>query len=223
MARHCCVSHNHLTHYPIILGNGANDFINSLAGNDTVDGGGGNDTLIGGDGIDSLNGAADNDFIAGAKGNDRMIGDTGNDTLAWRDGDGSDRMSGNAGVDTVAVQGSLAQGDNFVLNQQGTQAIFDRINLGQFQLTVDTAEQFSVSGEGGHDSFDVNNLGNTSINSVSFSGGAGNDTLNGSDTSTQLVGNGDAGNDLLISSSVADTLNGVWATTSLPEPKATRE
>lgn len=189
------------------------------AGNDTLDGSdsstqligngdGGNDLLTGGSASDTLDGGAGNDLVQGEKGNDRMIGGIGNDTLAWDDGDGSDRISGNAGIDTVAVEGSLLQGDNFVLGQQGTQAIFNRINLGQFQLTVDTVEQFSVSGEGGNDFFDVNNLSNTSVNTVSFSGGAGNDTLNGSDTSTRLVGNGDAGNDLLIGSSVADTLNG---------------
>jgi Ca2+-binding RTX toxin-like protein len=148
------------------------------------------------------------DIIAGAKGNERMIGDTGNDTLAWRNGDGSDRMSGNTGVDTVAVQGSLAQGDSFVLNQQGTQAIFDRLNLGQFQLTVDTAEQFSVSGEGGNDTFDVNNLNNTSVNLVNFSGGAGNAILTGGGTSTRSIVNGDAGNDVFIGGSANDILIG---------------
>lgn len=137
-----------------------------------------------------------------------MIGSAGNDILVWDDGDGSDRMSGNAGVDTIAVQGSLAQGDSFVLTQQGTQAIFDRINLIPFTLTVDTAEQFAVSGEGGDDFFDVNNLSNTSLASVSFSGGAGNDTLTGGGTSTQLVGNGDPGNDLLTGGSANDILIG---------------
>ncbi len=191
-----------------ILADGANDLINSLAGNDTVNGGGGNDTLIGGDGIDILNGGAGNDEVEGKRGNDRMIGGTGNDTLEWDDGDGSDRISGNAGIDTVDVDGSVALGDNFVLGQQGTQAIFDRVNLGQFRLTVDTAEQFSVAGVGGNDSFDVNNLSNTSVNLVNFSGGAGNDTLDASDSSTRIVGNGDGGNDLLTGSSANDTLNG---------------
>lgn len=191
-----------------ILANGANDSINALAGNDTVNGGAGNDTLNGGDGNDSLIGGAGNDEVEGKKGNDTMIGGAGNDSLEWDDGDGSDRISGNDGIDIVDVDGSVTQGDNFVLGQQGTQAIFDRVNLGPFKLTVDTAEQFSVSGEGGNDFFDVNNLSNTSVNLVSFSGGAGNDTLDGSDSSTRLIGNGDAGNDFLTGSSANDTLNG---------------
>ncbi len=182
-----------------ILADAANDSINSLAGNDTVNGGGGNDTL---------NGGAGNDLVIGAKDNDRIIGGLGNDTLVWADGDGSDRISGNAGADMISVQGSLTQGDNFVLGQQGTQAIFDRINLRQFKLTVDTTEQFTVVGEGSNDRFDVNNLSNTSVNLVTFSGGAGNDTLDGNDTSTRLVGNGNAGNDYLIGGDANDILNG---------------
>ncbi len=137
-----------------------------------------------------------------------MIGGTGNDILEWDNGNGSDRISGNAGIDRVDVDGSLAQGDNFVLGQQGTQANFDRVNLGSFKLTVDSAEHFSVSGAGGNDSFDVNDLSNTSVNLVSFFGGVGSDTLNGSDTSTRLIGNGDAGNDVLIGGSANDILNG---------------
>ena len=191
-----------------IVANGANDSINALAGNDTVNGGAGNDTLNGGNGNDILLGGAGNDEVEGKKGNDTMIGGAGNDSLEWDDGDGSDRISGNNGLDTVDVDGSVAQGDSFVLNQQGSQAIFDRVNLVPFKLTVDTAEQFSVSGEGGNDTFDVNNLNKTSVDLVSFSGGTGNDTLDGSDTSTRLIGNGDAGNDLLTGGSASDTLNG---------------
>lgn len=183
----------------IIVANDANDSINSLAGNDTVSGGGGNDTLKGGGG---------NDLIAGNKGIDTMIGGEGNDILSWADGEGSDRISGNAGTDIIGVQGSLALGENFVLNQQGTQAIFNRVNLGQFKLTVDTSEQFIVQSEGGNDSFDVNNLTNTAVELVTFSGGVGNDTLDGNDTSIQLIGNGDAGNDFLSGGSAADSLNG---------------
>ncbi|MBD2196559.1 MULTISPECIES: calcium-binding protein [Calothrix] len=174
-------------------------FAKGDAGNDLLTGSSANDTLNGGDG---------HDFVEGEKGNDTMIGGAGNDTLAWDDGDGSDRISGNHGIDTIEVEGSVTLGDKFVLGQQGNLAIFDRVNLVPFKLTVDTAEQFSVSGEGGNDSLDVNNLSYTGVNWVSFSGGYGNDTLDGSDTSTRLLGNGDAGNDLLIGGSAHDTLNG---------------
>jgi Ca2+-binding RTX toxin-like protein len=184
-----------------------------LDGEDTstllmAEGGAGNDTLIGSSADDTLDGGAGNDDIEGEKGDDTMIGGTGNDTLGWDDGDGSDRMSGGIGVDTIEVEGSLLQGDDFVLEQNGTEAIFDRVNLGLFTLTVDTSEIFEVSGEGGDDKFTVGDLSNTAVQKVIFEGGDGNDLLDGQQTSTQLIADGGEGNDTLIGSSVNDTLNG---------------
>ncbi len=172
------------------------------AGDDTLIGGSANDTLIGGDG---------NDSIEGEKGDDVMIGGAGDDVLEWDDGDGSDTISGGDGYDVVEVEGSLLQGDDFVLAQDGNKAIFDRINLGKFTLTVDTSEKFEVSGEGGDDLFTVKDLSATDVKLVEFSGGAGNDTLNASASNTQIIADGGAGNDLLSGSSVpeiTDTLKG---------------
>jgi Ca2+-binding RTX toxin-like protein len=184
------------------------DVVEALEGNDRVNGNAGNDTLDGGDGIDILNGGTGNDELEGAFGDDRAIGGDGNDSLLWDDGDGNDRMSGNRGEDTVAVEGSLAEGDDFVLQQEGTQAIFDRVNLGPFKLTVDTSEAFEVDGVGGNDRFTVKDLANTDVKSVEFSGGEGDDFLNGGETSTPISAKGDAGNDTLIGSSVKDLLDG---------------
>lgn len=189
------------------------------AGNDTLDGsntstkitangGAGNDELIGGSANDTLIGASGNDDIEGEKGDDTMIGGAGNDTLGWDDGDGSDRMSGNSGYDTIEVDGAVAKGDDFVLNQQGEKAIFDRVNLGKFTLTVDSSEKFDVSGLGGDDKFTVNDLSNTDVKLVEFSGGDGNDTLDGSNTSTTMTANGDAGNDLLQGGAANDKFYG---------------
>jgi Ca2+-binding RTX toxin-like protein len=172
------------------------------------EGGKGNDTLIGSSADDTLNGGIGNDSVEGEKGDDRMIGGAGNDTLEWDDGDGSDRMSGNAGTDTIEVEGSLAKGDDFVLEQDGNLAVFDRVNLGLFTLTVDTAEIFDVSGVGGNDTLTVGDLSNTDVQKVLFDGGAGNDLLDGEETSTQLEALGGAGKDTLIGSSADDTLDG---------------
>jgi Ca2+-binding RTX toxin-like protein len=117
-------------------------------------------------------------------------------------------MSGNQGTDTIGVQGSLAEGDDFVFQQQGTQAILDRVNLGPFKLTVDTSEAFAVAGEGGNDRFAVKNLANTDVNAVNFTGGNGNDWLDGSGTSTPITATGDAGSDRLTGSRGDDTLSG---------------
>jgi Ca2+-binding RTX toxin-like protein len=192
----------------LIKGLAGNDTLSGLDGKDTIYGGDDNDLILGGNDVDSLYGNAGDDVVVGNKGNDRMIGNAGDDILGWADGDGSDRMSGNAGYDTVAVTGSVEKGDDFVLAQDGNKAIFDRVNLGKFTLTVDSAEKFDVAGLGGNDKFTVGDLSNTDVKLVEFSGGAGKDTLDASDSSTKIKAFGDGGNDELIGSSANDTLYG---------------
>jgi Ca2+-binding RTX toxin-like protein len=207
-----------------IFGNGGNDILFGASGNDTIDGGTGNDRLFGGRGNDKLDGGLGNDRLdggrgdddlEGGKGDDVMLGGKGNDTMAWDDGDGSDVMSGGEGLDTVEVEGSLEKGDNFVLGRNSAdKAFFERtgldgqVGVGRFTLTVDTSEVFEVSGEGGNDTFQVNDLTGTGVDLVKFDGGAGNDTLDGTNTKTRLEADGGLGDDKLIGSSVADTLNG---------------
>ncbi len=192
----------------LLLGSPTDDEIEGLAGNDVIDGGGGNDILEGGDGLDVLIGGDGNDFLEGNKGNDIMIGNAGNDTLEWDDGDGSDLMIGGSGEDTIAVDGAVAAGDEFMLQQQGTQAIFDRVNLVPFKLTVESSEYFEVNGEGGDDRFTVGDLSLTEVKQVSFSGGEGNDTLDASVSSTPIKAKGGSGDDSLTGSSGNDTLRG---------------
>jgi Ca2+-binding RTX toxin-like protein len=207
-----------------IFGNGGNDILFGGSGNDTIDGGTGNDRLFGGRGNDKLDGGLGNDTLdggrgdddlEGGKGDDVMLGGKGNDTMAWDDGDGSDVMSGGEGLDTVEVEGSLEKGDNFILGRNSAdKAFFERtgldgqVGVGRFTLTVDTSEVFEVSGEGGNDTFQVNDLTGTGVDLVKFDGGAGNDTLDGTNTKTRLEADGGLGDDKLIGSSVADTLNG---------------
>jgi Ca2+-binding RTX toxin-like protein len=201
----------------LILGTENNDRIKALAGDDTVKGldgndlifgDEGNDILEGGNGTDTLWGGAGHDSIEGNKGSDTMIGGLGNDTLEWKDGDGSDRISGNEGYDTVEVEGSILDGDNFTLQQSGSKAIFDRINLVPFRLTVDTSEKFEVSGEGGNDTLTVGDLSNTDIRLLEFSGGKGNDLLSGATTNITVNAFGDSGNDTLVGGRARDNLNG---------------
>jgi Ca2+-binding RTX toxin-like protein len=189
------------------------------AGNDLLDGSetstqleaqgeAGKDTLIGSSADDTLDGGIGNDVVEGEKGDDRMIGGSGNDTLTWDDGDGSDRMSGDSGTDTIEVEGSLLQGDDFVLEQNGNLAIFDRVNLGLFTLTVDTSEKFEVSGVGGNDKFTVGDLSNTAVREVTFDGGAGNDKLDASLTDVKIIADGGAGNDTLIGGNNENSFTG---------------
>jgi Ca2+-binding RTX toxin-like protein len=196
-----------------IDGNAGNDRISGGEGDDTIDGGsgrdiifgdGGDDNIDGGSGNDRLFGGDGNDFILGGRGNDIMSGGAGDDTLVWNDGDGNDIMSGGDGRDTIEVNGSAARGDNFVLGKNSAgKAYFQRVGLdgqaiGQFNLTVDTAEVFDVSGDGGNDTFIINDLSNTGVEVIEFDGGAGNDVLDARNTSTRVVVNGGDGDDTLI-------------------------
>jgi Ca2+-binding RTX toxin-like protein len=215
-----------------VIGGSGDDFLYGGDGDDTLNGDSGIDEVYGEAGDDNVSGGADNDyldggagddFVIGGTGDDRMIGGLGNDTLDWDDGEGNDVMSGNEGLDTIEVDGSPDRGDNFVLGKNLTgNAFFERIGLdgqpvGQFNLVVDTSEVFDVSGEGGNDTFVVNDLTGTGVELVKFDGGAGDDTLDASASSTPVEAIGGEGNDILIggtgkivspTSTLGDTLTG---------------
>jgi Ca2+-binding RTX toxin-like protein len=186
-----------------VAGGAGNDTVNGDSGQDRVFGNEGDDSVNGGSGNDFLNGGDGNDFVIGGTGDDRMIGGAGDDTLDWDDGEGNDIMSGNDGRDTIEVDGSPDRGDNFVLgkNTNGN-AFFERVGLdgqpiGQFNLVVDTAEVFDVSGEGGNDTFVVNDLTGTGVEVVQFDGGVGNDSLDARASSTRVEAVGGEGDDIL--------------------------
>lgn len=169
----------------------------------------GNDLMIGGSAADSLSGGDGDDTIVGGRGNDTMIGGTGNDRLVWNNGDGSDTISGGSGYDVVEVNDARGAGDDLVLGKGSDgKAVFDRVNLVPFKLTVDTAEKFEVNNSGGDDRLKVNNLAHTGVKLVEFRGGEGQDTLDGSATATALIGFGDAGDDRLLGGSNNDVLGG---------------
>jgi Ca2+-binding RTX toxin-like protein len=63
------------------VGSDANDTLDGGAGDDTLSGMGGNDTLYGGDGNDTLNGGDGDDVLRGGPGMDAVSGGAGNDQL----------------------------------------------------------------------------------------------------------------------------------------------
>ncbi len=191
-----------------LFGLAGNDKIKGKAGNDLIDGGRGNDLLQGGDGVDTLKGGRGKDTLIGDKGNDKIFGGRGNDLLIWNNGDGSDLMNGGKGYDTVQVNGAVDKGDNFLLKADGHQAIFKRVNLGQFQLTVDDVEKFEINGGGGDDKFTVKKLGTTDVKTVVFNGGKGHDVLDATQADLPIIAKGGQGNDTLKSGSGNDILRG---------------
>lgn len=210
----------------VVFGQGDNDTINLAEkagtvfageGDDQVGGGAGADLLFGDAGGDILKGGAGNDILVGGEGNDvidggtgtdLLIGGGGDDRLIWNNGDGSDFLSGGAGTDTVEINGAADKGNDFTLDTDGEQTIFQRTNLKQFTKTADTVDQFVVNGGSGNDRFVINDLSSAGIGQVSFSGGDGQDIVDGSQGTATLIANGDAGNDFLVGGSAADVLNG---------------
>jgi Ca2+-binding RTX toxin-like protein len=193
----------------IIPGTAGDDFLPGTAENDVMTGLDGNDILAGLDGNDIMNGGLGNDVLVGGRGSDIKIGEAGNDTFIWNNGDGSDLMDGGADTDTQVVNGAVAQGDEFRVDAGADgAAVFQRVNLVPFALTMDNVETLDVRGLGGDDRFTVNDLSGTDIQQVVFRGGDGNDWLDASATKTPILAFGEAGNDTVRGGSGNDFIDG---------------
>jgi Ca2+-binding RTX toxin-like protein len=202
----------------VVNGGDGNDAVTVLAKTTdiagvTLNGDGGDDVLTGADTNDTLNGGDGNDRLVGAQGTDLMNGGAGNDTLVWNNGDGSDRMNGDAGNDGVEVNGSPTLGDAFTLDPEPGGVKFQRTNLKAFTLDTST-ERFQVNGLGGNDSVSASpGVGAATL--LSVDGGAGADTVNGSDGPDLILGgegndtlNGGGGDDRIVGDRGNDTMNG---------------
>jgi Ca2+-binding RTX toxin-like protein len=202
----------------VVNGGDGNDSLAVLAKNNEIvtaalNGGSGDDVLTGSDTGDSLEGADGNDRLVGAKGGDNMDGGTGNDTLVWNNGDGSDSIDGGAGNDTTEVNGNPTLGDAFTLEPNAGRITFKRTNLVTFTLDAST-ERFQVNGLGGDDSLAASD-GVGALTLLSVDGGAGVDTVNGSDGPDLILGgegndilNGGGGDDRIVGDRGNDTMNG---------------
>ncbi|VEP13213.1 conserved hypothetical protein [Hyella patelloides LEGE 07179] len=185
-----------------------NDTVFAAGGDDAVRGGKGEDWISGGAGNDTLRGDNDNDTLVGDRGSDLIEGGKGDDLLVWNNGDGSDIMEGGFDYDTVQVNGAFGNGDNFELRANGHRAEFERLNLVNFELDVNDVEQFEINGLGGDDTLTVQDLTGTDVQKVNFSGGEGNDLFDASLTNVSIMADGGAGDDTLNGSNGLDTLIG---------------
>ena len=202
----------------VVNGGDGNDSLAVLAKNSEIvtaalNGGSGDDVLTGSDTGDSLEGSDGNDRLVGAKGGDVMSGGTGNDTLVWNNGDGSDTIDGGAGNDATEVNGNPTLGDAFTLEPNAGRITFKRTNLVPFTLDAST-ERFQVNGLGGDDSVTAS-AGVGALTLLSVDGGAGVDTVNGSDGPDLILGgegndilNGGGGDDRIVGDRGSDTMNG---------------
>jgi Ca2+-binding RTX toxin-like protein len=195
-----------------VPGTAGDDVLPGTAENDVITGLEGNDILAGLDGNDNLDGGPGNDVLVGGRGVDTIVGGTENDIIVWNNGDGSDAMDGGNDTDTQVVNGAAAQGDEFRVDAASangahtttlaptpgdTAAVFQRVNLVPFTLTMDNVEVLDVRGLGGDDRFTVGDLGRTDIVAVAFKGGEGNDWIDASTSKTAVSVFGEAGNDTM--------------------------
>ena len=188
--------------------------INGLDGDDTINasvlpesfatlalvGGNGNDTLTGGDGADLLDGGAGNDLLDGDDNpvgtTDTVLGGDGDDTMVWKPGKDDDINVGGPGNDLSLIVGGSA-GETFSIAPSPPDANvvrLQRTDPAPFFVDISETETLRVQGNDGDDTISAIDLPAEMI-ALELLGGAGNDTLTGSDGADLL--DGGPGNDQL--------------------------
>lgn len=176
-----------------LFGGEGNDVLTGGSGGDQIFGQAGNDTLLGKGGNDFLFGGNDNDTLTGGDADDQVFGQSGNDRMIWNAGDDTDLNEGGDGTDTVEVNGGNGA-EQFSTTANGTRVRFDRLNPAPFSLDIGTSENLVLNANGGDDQTSANGNLATLIK-MTTDGGAGNDTLLGSNGVDTIIG-GD-GNDVV--------------------------
>lgn len=121
----------------------------------------GNSIAFGDDGDDT--------FISGP-GNDSFFGGNGDDQYFWPPGTLTDFFDGGKGRDTATIIGNDNASDNFVLGAgPNGLAVFQRTNLVNFTVTMDSVEDIELDPGTGADKVTVNSLAGTDVRSVSVS------------------------------------------------------
>jgi Ca2+-binding RTX toxin-like protein len=186
-----------------------NDTLTGGSGGDQLFGQAGNDTLLGRGGFDFLFGGSENDTLTGGDADDQVFGESGNDRMVWNPGDDTDLNEGGAGTDTVEVNGG-GGAEVFTTTANGTRVRFDRLDPAPFAIDIGTSEKLVLNANGGNDSFSA--TGNlAALIQITVDGGAGNDTILGSNGIDILLGgdgddfvDGQQGNDVAFLGAGAD-------------------
>ena len=176
-----------------VFGGAGTDVLTGGSGGDQLFGQAGNDTLLGKGGFDFLFGGTENDILTGGDADDQVFGESGNDRMIWNPGDDTDLNEGGAGDDTVQVVGG-GGAEAFTTTANGTRVRFDRLDPAPFAIDIGTSENLVLNANGGNDTFSA--TGNLqALIKITVDGGAGNDTILGSNGADLLLGG--AGNDLV--------------------------
>jgi Ca2+-binding RTX toxin-like protein len=172
-----------------LFGGAGNDILTGGSGGDMLFGQSGNDTLLGKGGFDFLFGGAGNDVLTGGDDDDQVFGESGDDRLIWNPGDDTDLFEGGEGNDTAEVNGGGAD-EVFTATANGTRVRFDRVSPASFALDIGTTENLVLNMNGGNDSFSA--TGDlAALIKITVDGGAGNDTILGSNGNDLLRGGAD--------------------------------
>jgi Ca2+-binding RTX toxin-like protein len=181
-----------------LTGGTGNDTLTGGSGGDQLFGQSGNDTLLGRGGFDLLFGGTENDTITGGDADDQAFGQGGIDRMIWNPGDDTDLNEGGDGSDTVEVNGG-GGAEQFTTTANAARVRFDRVNPAPFAIDIGTSENLVLNANGGNDSHAA--TGNLApLLKITVDGGAGDDTLLGSN-----------GVDLLLGGSGADFVDGQQA------------
>jgi len=176
-----------------LFGGAGNDTATGGASNDMLFGQSENDVLLGGGGGDFLFGGAGDDTLTGGDGDDQVFGESGNDLMVWNAGDDTNLFEGGADFDTAQVNGGNGA-EIFTVTANGARVRFDRLDPAPFSLDIGTTEQLVLNAGGGNDFFSA--TGNlAALIQLTVDGGAGNDTLLGSNGADILLGG--TGNDVI--------------------------
>jgi Ca2+-binding RTX toxin-like protein len=188
-------------------------------GNDTLTGGSasnqlfgqsGNDTLLGRGGVDFMFGGSENDTLTGGDADDQVFGESGDDRMIWNPGDDTDLNEGGAGADVVEVNGGGGT-EKFTTTANGLRVRFDRVDPAAFSIDIGSSEKLLLKANGGDDEFSA--TGNlAALIQLTVDGGAGDDTLLGSNGIDLLLGgdgddhiDGQQGNDVAFMGAGNDT------------------
>jgi Ca2+-binding RTX toxin-like protein len=193
-----------------LFGGTGNDTITGGSGGDMLFGQAGNDTLLGKGGFDFLFGGSENDILTGGDADDQVFGESGDDRMIWNPGDDTDLNEGGAGNDTVEVNGG-GGAEVFTTTANGARVRFDRLDPAPFSIDIGTSENLVLNMNGGNDSFSA--TGNlAALIKITVDGGAGNDTILGSNGIDLLRGgdgddfiDGQQGNDVAFLGAGNDT------------------
>jgi Ca2+-binding RTX toxin-like protein len=193
-----------------IFGEADDDILIGGSASDTLDGGPGDDILLGKGGADILLGGDGNDTLTGGTGDDQVFGEGNDDRMIWNPGDGSDLNEGGLGGDIVEINGGNGA-ETFTTTANGTRVRFDRVTPAPFFIDIGTSEKLILNANGGDDSFSA--TGDlAALIQITVDGGAGNDTILGSNGADILIGgdnddfiDGNQGSDTILLGADNDT------------------